>query len=102
MNTRDELTLKAIDIARNVKNLAILLPTGTGKTLISIKIANEFKGKWLVVIAERAHKKNWIDDIHKHGFDRLLQSITFVCYASLKKYKSANPCLLISSIQFFL
>ena len=31
MTTRDELTLKAIDIARNVKNLAILLPTGTGK-----------------------------------------------------------------------
>jgi superfamily II DNA or RNA helicase len=89
MDKRDELTLKAIDIARNVKNLAILLPTGMGKTLISIKIANEFKGKWLVVIAERAHKKNWIDDINKHGFADLLQNITFTCYASLKKYESA-------------
>lgn len=87
MDKRDELTLKAIDIARNVKNLAILLPTGIGKTLISIKIANEFKGKWLIVIAERAHKKNWIDDINKHGFADLLQNITFTCYASLKKYK---------------
>jgi superfamily II DNA or RNA helicase len=86
MDRRDELTLKAIDIARNVKNLAILLPTGTGKTLISIKIANEFKGKWLIVIAERAHKKNWIDDINKHGFGYLLPDISFVCYASLKKY----------------
>ena len=90
MTTRDELTLKAIDIARNVKNLAILLPTGIGKTLISVKIVNELKGKWLVVIAERAHKKNWIDDINKHGFGYLLDHITFTCYASLKKYKSSS------------
>ena len=95
MTTRDSLTLKAIDIARNVKNLAILLPTGLGKTKIALEIMNSGYngngyGNWLIVIAERAHKKNWIDDIYKHQFDRLLQSITFVCYASLKKYESSS------------
>lgn len=88
---RDSLTLKAIDIARNVKNLALLFATGVGKTRISLEIVKDnydlFTRKWLIVIAERAHKKNWIDDIKKHGFTDLLPYITFTCYASLKKYK---------------
>lgn len=93
MTTRDSLTLKAIDIARNVKNLAILLPTGTGKSLIALKIIRETfiwfnKGNWLIVVAERAHIKNWIDEAIKHKFNDVLENITFVCYASLKKYKN--------------
>jgi len=88
--TRNELTLEAIEIARKCKNLAILLPTGTGKTKIALEIIKDdydlFNRKWLIVVAERAHKKNWIDDIHKHGFADLLQNITFICYASLKNY----------------
>jgi superfamily II DNA or RNA helicase len=91
---REQLTLEAIEIARKCKNLAILLPTGMGKTRISLEILRDtsdlFNNKWLVVVAERAHIKNWIDDAIKHKFNDVLQNITFVCYASLKKYKSTN------------
>ena len=95
MTTRDSLTSKAIDIARNVKNLAILLPTGTGKSLIALKIIRDTfiwfnKGNWLIVVAERAHIKNWIDEAIKHKFNDVLENITFVCYASLKKYKNST------------
>lgn len=92
--TRDELTLEAIEIARKCKNLAILMATGVGKSKIALEIVNDnydlFTKRWLIIIAERAHKKNWIDEINKHGFGELLQFITFTCYASLKKYKSTN------------
>ena len=91
---RENLTLEAIEIARKCKNLAILLPTGMGKTRISLEILRDtsdlFNNKWLVVVAERAHIKNWIDDAIKHKFNDILQNITFVCYASLKKYKSTS------------
>ena len=43
-----------------------------------------------IVCKESTHKKNWKDDILKHGYGHLLNSIEMLMYASAKKLKKAD------------
>ena len=83
--SREALSKKAIELSKAHKNLLLEFATGTGKTKASLDIINAHGGNWLIVVAERAHLKNWTDDIAKHNYNHLLPSIKFVLYASLKK-----------------
>jgi len=83
--SREALSLKAVELSKTHKNLLLEFATGTGKTKTSLDIINNQGGKWLIVVAERAHLKNWMDDIIKHNYQHLLPSLKFVLYASLKK-----------------
>lgn len=84
--TRENIGKKAVELSKENNNILLELATGTGKTKVSLAIIDSHKGNWLVVLAERAHLKNWQEDIKKHGYHDLLKNITFVLYASLHKH----------------
>jgi superfamily II DNA or RNA helicase len=86
LKTRDELQQEVVDLSDYHKNLFIEWVTGFGKTLASIKIINEHKGRWLFVYKETTHLKNHLEDIEKHGMSHLLPFIDWTTYNSIHKY----------------
>lgn len=83
--SREDLSRKAVELSKAHKNLLLEFATGTGKSKVSLDIINAHGGNWLIVVSEKAHLKNWMDDIVKHGYYNLLPHLKFVLYASLKK-----------------
>ena len=64
--------------------------TGTGKSLLGIKIIEKFSGNWNIVLAETNHELNWINEFKEHGKEHLLKQVKFFCYASLHKYINSS------------
>ena len=91
--TRDELGVAAESALKQFHNVAIQAATGVGKSKIALDLCKslvepgEQPPSVLLVIAERAHYKNWEDEITKWFYDG---PIFIVCYASLKKYRNTN------------
>lgn len=75
-------------LATKHNEIIVCLPTGYGKTLVSIKLYEKFsKGKsFLFLVPETPLIQNAKDDFIKHGREDLLQYGTFACYASTKNF----------------
>ena len=87
---RNLIQADAVALARKYNHLVLEFSTGVGKSLAAIKIIQELidsspKSKGYIVCKENTHKKNWMDDIKKHGYSHLLKNLTFILYASAKK-----------------
>lgn len=93
--TREELSNTALDIFADNKNILLEFATGTGKTKIALEMYNSVGGICLIAVNETAHIDNWKKDIIKHGYQSLLDKITFTCYASLHKYIRSDINVLI-------
>ena len=70
--------------------------TGLGKTKAALDYVKSYHKetkhipKTLVVIAEVAHKNNWMNEILKWRCKTAMSKVTFVCYASLNKYENTS------------
>ena len=83
---RQQLYNEIINLSKSNNNLLLEWATGAGKSLGFILIQEELKPKSvLIVIAERMHKQNWIEEYKKHNKEYLLNNVEFVCYAGLRK-----------------
>lgn len=96
---REELRDAAINALQTSHNIAIQAATGVGKSKIAIDICKECAKrerrdlkKILLVIAERAHYKNWKDELIKWSYD---VPIEIICYASLRKKRDSNWDIII-------
>lgn len=76
-------------------NLLLELPTGLGKTKISLESAFHYikskkKKKYsiLILVAERAHIDNWKEEFTKWNFP--LDNVEIACYASISKYENTS------------
>ena len=88
--TREEI-FSACKVALSKSNCLLLeAATGTGKTLISLKLVNSiarsmiYKPKILLLVAKRVHKQTWKDEIDKWG--GVNADIIMECYESLHKH----------------
>ena len=78
----------------NYNNYILQWGTGAGKGYTATKAIGQLYKKdntikVLIVVAERAHITNWKDEfikIYGEESKEILECITIVCYASLKKY----------------
>ena len=92
--TREQIRCRVIDLALHHNNIALQYATGLGKTYLSLNVIAEWgiienrPLKVLLLIAEKAHKKNWEDEFKKWNFNA--SRFTIECYASLKKYNSTE------------
>lgn len=79
-------TIQANTVKASVKNNFLLLsyPTGSGKTLSALKIAQKNKGKWLILCKETNHIHEWEKEIEKHN---IVINYKIICYDSLHKVK---------------
>lgn len=91
---REEITKRVMETFHTNKKLCLQFPTGTGKSLIALRLAsssdlnitNPDSGKKiLILIAERAHKQLWKDEFMKWGYESLLKDTLIITYASLHK-----------------
>lgn len=94
MKAREQLQLEALNEVTEHKRLILSWSTGVGKSLVGVKLFDQLfkedsESKFLIVVAESAHKKNWRDEFTKHlggaAGAVLLQNVSIECYASLKK-----------------
>lgn len=100
---RQEIDLLGRTLLSDYKNVLLEWATGCGKTKqaitgISMLDRDEFN-RVLIVVAEVAHKKNWIDEFHKWGFSSLLTDVNFeieiICYDSLHHHQDEHYNLVI-------
>lgn len=91
---REEAHAEALTLTTNT-NVILKWATGVGKSLGFILMQEELKPKsTYIVVAERAHIKNWTDEYKKHGKEYLLKDTKIFCYASLSKYASTEVDLI--------
>ena len=62
--TREDILKEILSLKGN--NLLLELPTGVGKTKLSIEKIKQLKVKNLLLVVNRTvHKQNWIDEFNK-------------------------------------
>lgn len=96
--TREEISKKSLKLVQNNKIVTLEFATGVGKSKVALEICSYFfkeRFKILIVVAELAHFDNWKDEIIKWGFDNIINNITIVTYASLKKHINSKYDIII-------
>lgn len=83
---KGQIQSKAVFLSTVYPILILEHATGVGKSLSAIRIIENHKGKWTIMVAETSHINNWINEFKKHGKEYLLDDITFSCYASWHKH----------------
>ena len=86
MDKRDILHDEGIEFyeQNNFKTL-FTLPTGTGKSVITIKLLKKYPGKYLLVTPTiLLHKRNWKAEFKKHSSLEMYDNLT-------------NPCIFLLS-----
>lgn len=93
MSSREDLSRAVTTALKSYNNIAIQAATGTGKSKLAIELCEECAKREkkelriLLVIAERAHFKNWEDEMIKWSYKA---PVSTVCYASLKNYRHTS------------
>ena len=87
---KDKIQDRALISSRNRNHLVLEWSTGCGKTLAAIKIIEEILktsplAVGTIICKESTHRKNWLDDINKHGYNRIMDNTSILLYASAKK-----------------
>lgn len=97
--TREDLQEHALELIKHNRRVALQWGTGLGKSRAAIEMANYLTDtykkpiKILLVVAEVAHKQNWLIEFRKWNLKSY--NITIECYASLKKYRNSHWDLII-------
>lgn len=97
---RQALLQQALVAIQENPRICLQWATGMGKSKAAIELVkkietiNKFKPKVLLVVAETAHKLNWKVEFDKWGY-KSIDTITTICYASLKKYSNTKWDLII-------
>ena len=85
--TKDNVQDEAVEISKKTDKILLKHGTGLGKSLSFIKIQEYHKPKSVyIIVSEKNHIQNWIEEYKKHGKEELLKVVKFFCYASLHKY----------------
>lgn len=94
--TKEELQAHIVGEVQGKSFIVLRWCTGLGKSKAAIDIQQNSDSKsTLIVVAEKAHIKNWEMEYIKHGKESLLSSTTIICYASLKNYLTPKYELVI-------
>lgn len=87
MLDRNEVQINAANLIYTYRRILLEFATGVGKSKAFIMMQENIKNsKVLIIISERLHKNNWIEEYIKHNKKDLLNDVTFTCYSSLHKY----------------
>lgn len=85
--TKSDIQDVSADLVNNYDNILLKHGTGTGKTLSFIRMQEMIRPSSVyIIIAERNHQLNWINEYKKHNKEDLLKNVTFFCYNSIHKY----------------
>lgn len=91
MINRAELSKEAIEQFNTHKNIILQYATGVGKSKVAIDCINSVintSSRVLLLVAERAHIKNWKEELTRWKLEKC--NLTIICYASLHKYANTN------------
>lgn len=88
--TKDEVNKKALNLSKQYNDLLLEHCTGLGKTKSALDIVSELPGKGYIILAEKTHIKNWVNQIHKFNKDEILSRSKIFLYASLHKYEDTK------------
>lgn len=100
--TRQEIQQEALNDFNKHNTIILQWGTGIGKSYAALNMCikycalNNKDFKILLLVAETAHKENWIEEIKKWNLSELLNIMTIETYASLKKYKDTSWDIIIA------
>lgn len=93
---REQIQSEAVKIALENKSGTLDVAVRSGKTLIGLKIANEFENV-LVSYPNNSIKDSWLNDAEKFGYN--LENISFTTHLSLNKYNLHHySCIILDEI----
>lgn len=88
--TREEIQSNAVKLAKTYPNLLLEWCTGLGKTKAALDIVSKLPGRGYIILAEKAHIKNWMKEIDKYKYQDILLKCEIFLYASLHKFKDTQ------------
>jgi superfamily II DNA or RNA helicase len=96
---KDKIQKSEFNSLKNNKRVALKWATGVGKTHEVIQLINntfikKSKVNVLLLVAEKAHKRNWADEFAKWKLNSRY-NVTTECYNSLKNYRDSKWDILI-------
>lgn len=98
---RDEVYNKCHEILKTHDSILLELPTGFGKTKLSIELVNLLARRHkkeatsvLILVAKRIHKQTWKEEIKKWG-GMDIDNIVFDCYESMKHHVGKHYTFLL-------
>lgn len=99
--TREEIIEKSVLLAQQNSKVALQWCTGLGKSyaairMIEVLLQDNPNFKVLLLIAELAHRENWINEFKRWNKESLLSHITIETYASLKNHREKEYQILIA------
>lgn len=88
MNPKSKIQSQAVKLSKKHRFLCLEWSTGTGKTLAAVRIVEQIikdnpEATGYLICKESTHKKNWVDEIEKHGKSSVLKNTKTILYASL-------------------
>jgi len=86
IKVKNKIQTDTVKASINNNFLLLSYPTGSGKTLSALKIAQKNKGKWLILCKETNHIHEWEKEILKHN---IVINYKIICYDSLHKVKGS-------------
>ena len=102
---RQALQDQAVSTLLREERLILNWGTGVGKSRVAIRCIEELMKKEpdctvLLLVAERAHKKNWTNEFNDYAGPEkaaeLLERVTMECYASFKNYNYTKWTIVIA------
>jgi superfamily II DNA or RNA helicase len=86
--TKSEIQLNCVNLSKTYNNLLLAHCTSLGKTKSALDIVSQLPGNGFIVLAEKAHIKNWKEEIIKFNYQDIFNRSEVFLYASLHKYKN--------------
>lgn len=95
---RSEMQQRAVGLLLDKHRLIVNWGTGVGKSRVAVdavdRLSGEGRSRILLLVAESAHKKNWLGEFTSCKGDEkgkeLFSLLTVECYASLNKYEGTQ------------
>jgi len=91
MKSKDDIQREALEELLKHDRAAVEISMGVGKTLLGLMhmdaiCKEQYDPKFLVVAPKVSIYDSWKSDAEKHGYDHLIDKITFTTYLSLDKH----------------
>lgn len=95
LDPREKLFKQVKDLFELNQRVLCQFATGSGKTKVAIELSDAENEPWHILVPRTPLIKTWEDEMRKWGFEKLLDKVKILCYASAHKLLPGNNNIIL-------